>query len=71
MKHWKTNEEMGEGFQYNKVEHFGYKYNSLIKTNPEDNFTMRTKYIIQDIWSNEQIKDLIIHCKQILQERNQ
>ena len=29
MKHWKTKEEMGEGFQFNELEHEKNNYNSL------------------------------------------
>ena len=62
---------MGDGFQYNENKHHYYEYNSLLFPKSEDKNTMRTKYLIQDVWSNKQIKDLIIHCKQILKEREE
>ena len=71
MKHWKTKEEMGEGFQHNEDEHHDCEYNSLIRPYPEDDNTMRTKYIIQDIWTNTQIKDIVSHCLNTLEQREE
>ena len=34
MIHWKTNEQMGDGFQHTKKQHKDFEYNSLIKVKP-------------------------------------
>ena len=58
MKHWKTNEEMGEGFQHNEEEHKKFEYNSLeVPEEHEKNLT-RTLYLIRDVWSIKQVKEL-------------
>ena len=58
MKHWKTGQEMGEGFRFNESEHKENEYNSLIKIEEHEKDTMRTFYLIRDVWSLEQIKEL-------------
>ena len=57
MLHWKTREEMGEGYQYNQDEH---------ETN-----TMRTKYLIRDLWDINKLLDLKNHLDDIILERKQ
>lgn len=58
MKHWKTKEEMGEGFSFNEKEHEENFYNSLIKIRPEETNLMRTFYLIRDCWSFDKLKEL-------------
>jgi hypothetical protein len=45
MLHWKTKEEMGEGYQYNQDEHSDNEYNSLVVLDEHEVNTMRTKYL--------------------------
>ena len=54
MIHWKTKQEMGSGFQYKEKEHKKLEYNSLEKVKPYEKNTMRTYYLIRDIWSDKQ-----------------
>ena len=42
MKHWKTEQEMGEGFSFNESEHKENEYNSLIKIKQHEKNTMRS-----------------------------
>ena len=58
MKHWKTKEEMGEGFEYNEKKHKKNKYNALWYIKPEEKNIMRTKYLIRDVWKSKQLKEL-------------
>ena len=58
MKHWKTKEEMGEGFEYNEKEHKEKKCNALWDIKPEEKNIMRTKYLIRDVWKSKQLKEL-------------
>ena len=58
MKHWKTKEEMGEGFEYNEKKHKEKKYNALWDIKPEEKNIMRTKYLIRDVWKSKQLKEL-------------
>ena len=51
MIHWKTKDEMGNGFQYDKKEHEKLWYNSLIKVEKHEKNTMRTHYLVRDWWS--------------------
>lgn len=58
MKHWVTNEEMGSGFKYSKKTHEAYHYNSLEKISEHELNIMRTRYLIRDWWSLDQLKEL-------------
>ena len=53
MKHWKTKEEMGNGFQFNEKEHKENEYNSLINPMKHETNLMRTYYLIRDVWDRE------------------
>ena len=69
MKHWVTKEEMGEGFQFNEQEHKINEYNSLINTYPFEKNIMRTRYLIRDIFTMEQLIELQIHIEETLVNR--
>ena len=69
MKHWKTKEEMGEGFQHNETDHKKFEYNSMENPKIEDKNTMRAKYLIRDIWTNTQLLDLKKHIDQVIEEK--
>ena len=69
MKHWKTKEEMGGGFAYNEKFHEEWSYNTLIKVKPEEKNTMRTNYLIRDIWKYEQLLELKKFLNNIIRER--
>jgi len=71
MIHWKTKEEMGEGYQYNQDEHNDNEYNSLVVIDEHETNTMRTKYLIRDVWELEELIDLKIHLDDIINERKQ
>lgn len=58
MKHWKTNEEMGSGFEFTEQKHKLNQYNVLIKVKPYEKNLMRTFYLIRDTWTNKQLKEL-------------
>ena len=58
MKHWKTNEEMGNGFIHTKKEHKDYGYNYLQRIAEHECNTMRTAYLIRDQWTLAQLKEL-------------
>ena len=58
MKHWKTQEDMGGGFQYNQKEHEKLSYNSLLDVGKHEENTMRTNYLVRDIWNKKQIIEL-------------
>ena len=66
MKHWKTREEMGEGFQFNELEHEKNNYNSLEKIQPHEKNIMRTLYLIRDIWNLKQLKELQIELEEAI-----
>lgn len=68
MKHWKTGEDMGHGYQYNRVEHEQYQYNSLIKVKPYEENTMRTMYLARDVWSKDQLIELRDALNDYIQE---
>lgn len=55
MKHWKTKEDMGEGYQFNQKDHMENGYNSLIwdKIPSHEKNVMRTFYLIRDVWDRE------------------
>jgi hypothetical protein len=71
MKHFYTKEEMGEGFCYNQEEHNAYQYNSLITLNEHERNTMRTKYLIRDIWDMDKLLDLKKHLDDVISERKE
>jgi len=71
MLHWKTKEEMGEGYQYNQDEHNDNEYNSLVVIDEHETNNMRTKYLIRDVWDMDTLLDLKIHLDDIINERKQ
>lgn len=71
MIHWKTKEEMGEGYQYNQDEHNDNEYNSLVVIDEHETNTMRTKYLIRDVWDIDKLLDLKNHLDDIILERKQ
>ena len=71
MLHWKTKEEMGEGYKYNQDEHNDNEYNSLVVIDGHETNTMRTKYLIRDVWELEKLIELKIHLDDIINERTQ
>tara|TARA_S200002703_G_scaffold94129_2_gene81264 strand:+ start:384 stop:608 length:225 start_codon:yes stop_codon:yes gene_type:complete len=58
MKHWKTKNEMGNGFQYDEKKHKELSYNSLLHVEKYEENTMRTNYLVRDIWNKKQIIEL-------------
>jgi hypothetical protein len=62
---------MGEGYQYNQDEHNDNEYNSLVVIDEHETNTMRTKYLIRDVWELEELIDLKIHLDDIINERKQ
>tara|TARA_R100001015_G_C4548249_1_gene110716 strand:+ start:299 stop:514 length:216 start_codon:yes stop_codon:yes gene_type:complete len=71
MIHWKTKQEMGEGYQYNQDEHNDNEYNSLIVIDEHETNTMRTKYLIRDVWDMDKLLDLKNHLDDIINERKE
>ena len=69
MIHWKTKEEMGEGYQFNQDEHNDNEYNSLVVIDEHETNTMRTKYLIRDVWDMDKILDLKKHLDDVVLER--
>ena len=69
MIHWKTKEEMGEGFQHTKKQHKDFEYNSLIEVKPYEENLMRTYYLIRDIWNDKQILELKSFIEEQIEER--
>jgi len=69
MIHWKTKEEMGDGFQFDKSEHLEVKYNALTEIEIHEKNTMRTKYLVRDWWSNKQLFELRTFINDTLSER--
>tara|TARA_R100001163_G_C4885293_1_gene80755 strand:+ start:167 stop:478 length:312 start_codon:yes stop_codon:yes gene_type:complete len=69
MRHWKTKEEMGEGYQYNEKEHNDNEYNSLIVIDEHETNTMRTKYLIRDIWDKDTLVELKDYLDDIIQDK--
>lgn len=70
MKHWKTKEEMGEGFQFNQEEHNENEYNSLVVIDEHENNTMRTKYLIRDVWDKNDLIKLRDFINEQIKERD-
>ena len=68
MIHWKTKQEMGEGYQYNQDEHNDNEYNSLVVIDEHETNTMRTKYLIRDVWDMDKLLDLKNHLDDIILE---
>ena len=71
MKHWKTEEEMGEGFQHTEKEHKEFEYNSLEETKPHEKNTMRTMYLIRDVWNKKQLIELKDFLDEQIKEREE
>ena len=71
MLHWKTKQEMGEGYQLNQDEHKDNEYNYLVVIDEHENNTMRTKYLIRCVSVLEELIDLKIHLDDIINERKQ
>jgi len=71
MLHWKTKQEMGEGYQLNQDEHKDNEYNYLVVIDEHENNTMRTKYLIRDVWDMDKLLDLKNHLDDIILERKQ
>tara|TARA_R100000388_G_C7194154_1_gene135021 strand:- start:439 stop:657 length:219 start_codon:yes stop_codon:yes gene_type:complete len=69
MLHWKTREDMGDGFMFNRAEHSDVQYNSLLKIESHEKNIMRTKYLIRDWWSKEQLKELQDFINETIKER--
>lgn len=69
MKHWKTNEEMGEGYQLNQEEHKDNEYNYLVVVDEHETNTMRTKYLIRDVWDLDALIDLKVHLDDVIQDK--
>lgn len=69
MLHWKTKEQMGEGFAFNEKDHKANEYNSLVSPYPFEENTMRTKYLIRDIWDMKQLIELQEHIKEVIEDK--
>ena len=69
MIHWKTKEEMGDGFMFNKAEHSDTKYNSLQAVSNHEKNIMRTKYLVRDWWTTKQLEELRDFINETLIER--
>ena len=69
MIHWKTKEEMGEGYQFNQEEHNKNEYNSLVVIDEHETNTMRTKYLIRDIWDKDTLVELKDYLDDIIQDK--
>jgi hypothetical protein len=69
MLHWKTREEMGDGFMFDKSEHSDTQYNSLQAIQPHEKNTMRTKYLVRDWWTTKQLRELRDFINETLIER--
>ena len=71
MIHWKTKEDMGEGYQFNQSEHSEVQYNSLLAVEPQEENTMRTNYLVRDWWSDKQILELRDFINSIIESRRE
>ncbi len=69
MRQWKTKEEMGDGYQYNEKEHNDNEYNSLVVIDEHETNTMRTKYLIRDIWDKDTLVELKDYLDDIIQDK--
>ena len=59
MKHWKTKEEMGEGWGVSAEEWEKDEYNSLVDCRPDEEKITRTLFLVRDIWTTKQTLDLV------------
>ena len=71
MKHYKTNQEIGTGFQYDENSHQELSYNSLLTVEKHEENTMRTNYLIRDIWNDKQIIGLRDFIDSIIESRKE
>ena len=71
MIHWKTKEDMGEGFQFNQSEHSEVQYNALVKVEPHEKNVMRTYYLVRDWWDNDNLVKLRDHIDSIIESRKE
>ena len=71
MKHWKTKDEMGNGFQYDEKEHEKLEYNSLLNVEKHEENIMRTNYLVRDIWNDKQIIELRDYINSIIESRSE
>ena len=69
MLHWKTREEMGDGFMFNRSDHSDTQYNSLQVVEPHEKNIMRTKYLVRDWWSKKQLIELRDFINETIEER--
>ena len=69
MRHWTTKEEMGDGYQYNEKEHNENEYNSIVVIDEHETNTMRTKYLIRDIWDKDTLVELKDYLDDIIQDK--
>ena len=69
MLHYKTKEQMGEGFAFNEKDHKANEYNSLVNPYPFEENTMRTKYLIRDIWDMKQLLELQEHIEEVIADK--
>ena len=69
MKHWKTNEEMGDGGSHSRNEHEHSSYNYLENPRKDELIVLRTTFLIRDVWTPFQILDLINTSIELLPER--
>tara|TARA_R110000824_G_scaffold3147_2_gene14556 strand:+ start:948 stop:1160 length:213 start_codon:yes stop_codon:yes gene_type:complete len=69
MIHWKTKQEMGEGYQFTQRDHSEVQYNSLLEVEPHEENTMRTNYLVRDWWNDKQILELRDYINSIIEER--
>ena len=69
MKHWKTNEEMGDGWSHSRNEHEKSSYKYLENPRKDELIVLRTTFLIRDVWTPFQILDLINTSIELLPER--
>lgn len=69
MLHWQTKEEMGEGFLYDELDHKENDYNHLVDIECHEKITLRTKYLISDVWSLEQLKELQEYLNTLIKDK--
>lgn len=71
MLYWNTKEEMGEGFLYDELDHKKNDYNHLVDIECHEKITLRTKYLIRDVWDIEQLKELQEYLNEIIEEKEE
>lgn len=71
MIHWKTKEDMGDGFQFNQSEHSEVQYNALVKVEPHEKNVMRTYYLVRDWWDNDKLVKLRDYIDSIIESRKE